>query len=151
MAVTVKKVTLWRKEVAHEAGVLADVLEPLAGKGANLRVVMGYAIPGKPRQAAIEVFPVTGQKAIRAARGAGLKASPIACLMVEGDDRSGLGAKMARGVADAGVNISFLMAEVVGRKFSAVFGFASDADAATAAKAIKAATKPARKAAAKRR
>ena len=44
MAVSVKKVTLWRKEVSHAPGVLAGVLEPLAGAGANLRVVMGYAM-----------------------------------------------------------------------------------------------------------
>jgi hypothetical protein len=37
------------------------------------------------------------------------------------------------------------MAESVGRKFSAIFGFHSDADAATAAKAIKAAAKSRKK------
>jgi len=145
MAVTVKKVTLWRKEVAHEPGILAGVLEPLSAAGANLRVVMGYAFPGEPSRAAIEVFPVVGRKVANAAGAAGLTASPIACLLVEGDDKPGLGAAMARSVAEAGVNISFLMAETVGRKFSAVFGFANDADAATAAKAIKAAAKPAKK------
>ena len=145
MAVTVKKITLWRKEVAHEAGTLASVLEPLAEAGTNLRLVMGYAIPGECSRAAVEVFPVTGQKAMRTARAAGLSASPIACLLVEGDDRAGLGAAMARAVAAAGVNISFMMAETVGRKFSAVFGFQSDADAATASKAIKSAAKPRKK------
>jgi predicted amino acid-binding ACT domain protein len=141
MAVTVKKITLWRKEVANHPGVLADVLSPLAGAGANLRVVMGYALPGLSDRAAIEVYPVSGKKVVNAAGAAGLSASPIPCLLVEGDDRMGLGADMARGMAERGVNVSFLMAETVGRKFSAIFGFESDADAATAAKAIKAAAK----------
>jgi hypothetical protein len=145
MAVTVKKITLWRKEVAHEAGALASVLEPLAQAGTSLRLVMGYAIPGESTRAAVEVFPVAGRKATAAARAAGASASPIACLLVEGDDRAGLGAAMARAVADAGVNISFMMAETIGRKFSAVFGFQGDADAATASKAIKAAAKPRRR------
>lgn len=145
MAVTVKKLTLWRKEVAHEPGVLAEVLEPLAQAGANLRLVMGYAIPGEPSRAAVELFPISGKKLVEAATAAGLAASAIPCLLVEGDDRPGLGAKMARAVANAGVNISFLMAEVIGKKFSAVFGFANDADAATAARAIKAACKPTKK------
>ena len=144
MAVTVKKVTLWRKEVANQPGVLAGVLEPLAQAGANLRVVMGYAM-GDSGRAAIEVFPVIGRKPTAAARAAGLVASPIACLLVEGDDRPGLGAGMARATAQAGVNISFLVAETVGRKFSAIFGFQSDTDAAIAAKAIKSAAKPPRK------
>lgn len=141
MALTVKKVTLWRKEVPHDVGVLAGVLEPLAAAGASLRVVMGYSMPGDPRRAAIEVFPISGKKVTSAATSAGLAASPIACLLVEGDDRAGLGAQMSRAIADAGVNISFLMAETVGKKFSAVFGFENDADAAKAAKAIKSAGK----------
>ena len=142
MAVTIKKITLWRKDVAHEAGALADVLEPLAKAGSNLRLVMGYAIPGESSRAAIEVYPVTGRKA---ASAAGVAASPIACLLVEGNDRPGLGAGMARAIADTGVNISFMMGEVIGRKFSAVIGFQSDSDAATAAKAVKSAAKSKKK------
>ena len=145
MAVNVKKITLWRKEVPHHAGVLADVLEPLAAAGADLRIVMGYTFPVATGQAAIEVFPVSGRKATEAATRAGLVASHLACLLVEGDNRAGLGARMARGIADAGVSISFLMAETVGRKFSAVFGFESDADATTAARAIKSSTRAARR------
>jgi hypothetical protein len=142
MAVTVKKVTLWRKEVVHQAGALADVLEPLAAAGADLRVVMGYTFPHRPGEAVIEVFPIAGRKAANAASAAGLAASPIPCLLVEGDDRAGLGAGMARAVAQAGISMSFIIAESVGRKFSAVFGFENDQDAGTAAKAIKAAAKP---------
>src|SRR3990172_5124538 len=145
MAVTVKKITLWRKEVAHEAGALADTLEPLGRGGASLRVVMGYAIPGDASRAAIEVFPVSGKKAMAAASEAGLSASPIACLLVEGDDRPGLGGTMARAIADAGVNVSFLTAEVLGRKVSAVFGFQDDADAMTASRVIKSAAKARKK------
>lgn len=145
MAVTVKKITLWRKEVAHEAGALAGVLEPLAQAGSNLRLVMGYTIPGESSRAAIEVHPVSGRKGVAAANEAGVAASPIACLLVEGDDRAGLGAAMARAIADTSVNISFMMAQTMGRKFSAVFGFGSDSDAATAAKAIKSAAKPRKK------
>jgi len=140
MAVTVKRITLWRKEVPHQVGVLAGLLEPLAQAGANLRVVMGYAF-GQSGQAAVEVFPISGKKAVAAATAAGLSASPIACLLVEGDDRAGLGADMARAIGDAGVTISFVIAETLGRKFSAVFGFENDAAATAAAKAIKSAAK----------
>jgi hypothetical protein len=114
VAITVKKVTLWRKEVSHAPGILADVLEPLAGAGANLRVVMGYAM-GDSGRAVIEVFPIAGKKASNAAGAAGLAASPIPCLLAEGDDRPGLGADMARAIVNAGVNISFLIAETIGR------------------------------------
>ena len=57
----------------------------------------------------------------------------------------GRNTRRARFVAEKAINISFVMAETVGRKFSAVFGFHSDGDAAIAAKAIKAAAKPRRR------
>ncbi len=142
MAVSVKKIALWRKEAANRPGALAGALEPLAEAGANLRIVMGYALPGEGGGAVIELFPVAGRKATAAASAAGLAVSTISCLLVEGDDRPGLGARLARAVAGEGVNISFLMAETIGRKFSALFGFANDADLAKAQRAIRAAAKP---------
>jgi len=57
-----------------EAVALAAVLEPLAKAGANLRVVMGYSM-GDSGRAAIEVFPVSGKRAVAAACSAGLSAS----------------------------------------------------------------------------
>ena len=41
MAVTVKKVTLWRTEVENKPGALSSVLAPLAEARADLQVVMG--------------------------------------------------------------------------------------------------------------
>lgn len=152
MAVTVKPITLWRKQTAHTPGVLAETLEPLAAAGASLRVVMGYGL-SDTGQAAIEVFPIAGKKVSTAAAQAGLSASQIAALCVEGDDRPGLGAALARAIANTGVNIEFVVAQVLGRKFAAVFGFRSAEDAKIAAKAIRAGAKPpvARKAKAARK
>lgn len=144
MAVSVKQVTLWRSEVANRPGALAAALGPLARAGANLRVVMGYRIPGDENRAAIEVYPVSGKKAAAAARGAGLSDSGIPALLMDGDDRPGLGAAIASGIADAGINLIFLMAQVVGRRYSAVLGFESAADAKRGAAVIKRA-KPSRK------
>ena len=69
MAVTVKKITLWRREVENKPGVLGGVLAPLAEAGADLQVVMGYRHAGDGSKAAIEVSPVTGKKSLTAARG----------------------------------------------------------------------------------
>ena len=140
MAVTVKKVTLWRSEVENKPGVLANALGPLANAGADLQVVMGYRYPGNESKAAIELYPVSGNKSIAAARAAGLSASSIATLLVEGDNKAGLGYATAKAIADAGINISFLVAQVIGRKYSAVFGFESEAEARKAATLIKRAT-----------
>jgi len=137
MAVTVKKIVLWRKEVENKPGVLAGILQPLAGAGADLKVLMGYRYPGDPAKAAIELYPVSGKKQATAAAGVGLSSSPIPVLLVEGDNKPGTGAAITQALADAGVNLGFLVAHAIGRRYAAVVGFESDADAANAAKLIK--------------
>src|SRR5438046_9648153 len=147
MAVTVMRIAVWRADVDNLAGVLARALEPPAQAGADLRLVMGYRLPHTPERAAIELYPVSGKRAAAAAAEAGLAESrDIPCLLVEGDNRPGLGAALARGLADAGINIAFLVAQVVGRRFTATFGFGDEATAATATRVIKAAAAPPKKA-----
>jgi hypothetical protein len=75
-----------------------------------------------------------------AAAGTGLEASSIPTLLVEGDDKPGLGLAIAQAIAGASVNMTFFVAQVIGRRYSAVIGFGSDADAKTAAPLIKKAT-----------
>lgn len=137
MAVTVKKITLWRTEVEHKPGVLAGILGPLAGAGANLQVLMGYRYPRNELKAAVELYPVTGKKSVAAAQAAGLSASSIPTLLVEGDNKPGLGHAIAEAIAGAGINLGFLVAQAIGRRYSAVFGFESEDDARKAATLIK--------------
>ena len=145
MALTVKRITLWRREVDNQPGVLAQTLEPLAEAGADLRLVMGYRFPEQTTRAAIEVFPVAGKKATAAAEQAGLRAFELPCLLVEGDNRPGFGADMGRALADAGINIVFLVAQVMGRRFTAVVGVESEEAATSATRTIKAAGRPAKR------
>ena len=140
MAVTVKKAILWCREVDNSPGILASVLQPLSEAGADLQVVMAYRYPGGENKAAIELYPVSGRKSGAAAQTAGLAPSSISTLVVEGDNRPGLGHTIAKAVGDAGINMSFVMAQVAGRKYSAVFGFEKEADASKAATLIKRAT-----------
>jgi len=137
MPVTVKKIVLWRKEVDNQAGTLARTLEPLARARADLRVVMGYRYPGNEAKAVIELHPVAGKKVTSAAEQAGLAASSIATLLVEGDNKPGLAHKIAQAVADAGVNLTSLVAQALGKGFVAAVGFETEADAKKAAGLIK--------------
>jgi hypothetical protein len=138
MPVSVKRITLWRAEVDNKPGALAALMQPLAGAGANLKVVMGYRHTAvKQGKAIVEVYPVSGRKVTTAAEAAGLSGSAIPTLLVEGDDRPGLGSAIANGVSAAGVNIAFFMAQVVGERYSAVIGFESEEDAGKATPAIK--------------
>jgi len=137
VALTVKKIALWRKEVENAAGILAGALAPLAHAGANIHVVMAYRYPGRESKGAIELYPVTGKKSATAAKEAGFSASDIPVLLVEGDNRAGLGYATAQAIAGAGISLDFLVAQVVGKKYSAVFGFESNADAAKCAAIIR--------------
>lgn len=137
MAVTVRKITVWRTEVDNRAGALAQVLEALSAARGKLDVVMGYRVPGQHERAVIEVWPVSGKKLSQAAEQVGLRPSETPTLLVLGDDRPGLGHAMARALADAGINMVFLVAQVVGRRYSAVFGFESATDAERAAGLLK--------------
>jgi hypothetical protein len=137
MPVKVKRITLWRKELENKAGTLAGTLEPLANAGADLQIVMGYRYPGEAMKAAVELYPVGNKKTTQAAQRGGLAASSIPVLLVEGDNRAGLGHSIAKAIAEAGVNVDFLVAQVIGRKYAAVVGFENDADAVKATALIK--------------
>ncbi len=145
MAVTVKKIVLWRGEIDNQPGVLAGVLKPLAEAGADLHVVMGYRYPGNETRAAIELYPAATKKLAAAAQAAGLSPSGIPTLLVEGDNKPGLGYIVARVLGDAGINLGFLVTQVIGRKYSSVIGLANEEDAKKAASLIKKAVATKRK------
>ncbi|HZP42871.1 MAG TPA: hypothetical protein VFD84_15365 [Candidatus Binatia bacterium] len=152
MPLRVSRITLWRSDVENVPGVLANALEPFAEAGVPLRLVMGYRFPRTPEHSAIEVAPIEGRRAKEAAERGGLKPSDIPCLLVEGDDRPGLGAAIGRACAEAGINIAFFMAMAIGRRFAAAIGFPDDEAARNAVRVVrKAAGAPRRPAGAARR
>jgi len=137
MPLSVKSIVLWRKEIENQPGSLASTLEPFAKGGTNLQVLMGYRLPGEEKRAAVELYPVAGRAITKAAQAAGLEASSIPTLLIEGDNRSGLGHAIAQAVADAGINLAFFIAQVVGRRYSAVVGLETAEDAKKTATIIK--------------
>ncbi len=139
MAIRIRKLTLWRAEVAHRPGALAALLDPLAAAGTDLQVVMGYRLPGDKARAVVEVAPITSRRAALAAGKARLAAGGAPTLQVLGDNRPGLANRIAQALADSNVNIAFLVAQVIGKRYSAVFGFENEADLDKAADRIRAA------------
>lgn len=137
MSVTVKKATLWRRELENKPGALADTLKPFAKTNVNLQVIMGYTFPNAGG-AAVEVYPITDSKSEEAAKEAGLSpAKEIACLIVEGDDRVGVGYEIANAVGAAGINLHFAVCQVFEKRYLGVFGFGSDQDASKAEQLIR--------------
>jgi hypothetical protein len=80
-----------------------------------------------------------------AAKTVGLAPSDMAALLVQGDNRQGLGHAITKVIGDGGISLSFVMAQVVGRRYSAMFGFETEADAARATALTRKATAPVHK------
>ena len=80
---------------------------------------------------------MSNRRTTSAAQSAGLAPAAIGALLVQGDDRPGLGRALSTAIAGAGINLHFLMALVAGRRYAAVFGFGSEKDATQAVGIIK--------------
>lgn len=152
MAISVKKAMLWRRELENRPGTLAEALLPFSAAKVNLKVVMGYVYPGDRSRAALEVYPVAGKKAEAAASAGGLSpAAAVHCVVAEGDDEVGLANRIAEGLNQAGINISFAIFQVVNEVFVGVLGFDSEQSATRALAVIKSAGKAKAKAAASKK
>ncbi len=129
MSISVKRVVVWRTVVENQPGTMARALEALSKQ--MLELVIGYD------GAVIDIAPVVGRKAIAAAKRAGFEPRPTAMILVEGEDRPGVVFAATRAFGAAGISMDSVVAQVAGKKFQALFGFTSDADAKRAASVIK--------------
>src|SRR3954471_24592850 len=117
MAIRVTKEEVWAGDLPDRSGGLAAVLEALGGAGASIDCVIARRRPDRPGSGVVFVTPVKGNKVQQAARAAGLgPAADLATVRVEGPDRPGLGGRLTRAVADAGVSMRGLTAAVLGGK-----------------------------------
>jgi hypothetical protein len=136
VAIKVSKASVWAVSINDRAGGLADRLEPLAKAGANLEMVFARRTPESPGQGMLFVTPIKGAKATKAAQDGGMgQPQSIYSVRVEGGDKPGLGAKIARTLGEAGVSIRGLSAIAMGRKFVSYIACdsAEDQDRAIAA------------------
>jgi len=140
MAVSVSNVEVWAGNIQDQAGSLANMLEKIAKSGASLDCVIARRHPDRPGTGDVFVSGARGRKAQEAAADAGLtRAENISTLRVEGSDKPGLGSKITRAIAGAGVNVRGVSAMMLNGKFVAYIGFDNAQDADRASKAIKAA------------
>jgi len=144
MSLSVKKAVLWKRTIDNRPGALSDTLKPFAKHGVNIEMLMGYTIPGA-QGGTVEIYPIAGSKAEEAAKEAGLSPThDVHCLIIEGDDKTGLAQELASAIGGAGINMNFAMFTVIGKKFSSLIGFGSSADAEKASGVIQKQTAAAR-------
>jgi hypothetical protein len=138
MAYTISKVDVWAGEIADRPGGLAGTLEGLQNAGVNLEFLVARRAPDKPGTGVVFVTPIKGAKQKSAAGVSGLQTTDsLHSLRVEGPDRPGLGTKMTRALADAGINVRGVSAAAIGRRAITYFAFDSSVDAATAIRVLR--------------
>jgi hypothetical protein len=138
MAYAINKVDVWAGEIADRPGGLAGTLETLQNAGANLGFLVARRAPDKPGSGVVFVTPIKGAKQKAAAAAAGLQTTDsLHSLRVEGPDRPGLGTKMTRALADAGINLRGISAAAIGRRATTYFAFDSAADADNAMRILR--------------
>jgi hypothetical protein len=134
MSLTVERVGVWAATLEDSPGGLAGKLAPLAEAGADLAFAIARRAPEEPGTGVVFVTPLVGDAQTRAAEGAGFAvADSLHSLRIEGDNQPGIGTKITRGLADAGVNLRGLSAAVIGGRFIMYLALDTAKDAETAA------------------
>jgi hypothetical protein len=138
MAYAINKVDVWAGEIADRPGGLAGTLDALQNAGVNLEFVVARRAPDKPGTGVVFVTPIKGTKQKAAAGAAGLQTTDsLHSVRVEGLDRPGLGSKMTKALADAGINLRGISAAAMGRRAITYFAFDSAADADNALRVLR--------------
>jgi len=128
MAFELTKVEVWAGELPDQPGALAEKLTAIMRAGANLDFVIVRPLGEKPGSGVMYVAPLRGEAQTKAAQEVGLSKTGIHALRVEGPDRPGLGAGIAKTLADAGINIAGLSAAAVGDRALFYIRFGSQDD-----------------------
>jgi hypothetical protein len=132
----IKKVEVWAADVQNRPGTLARILEGLARAGAQLEFIIARQVTANTSR--VFVAPLKGKKQTQMASELGMvPAAGMQSIRIEGPDRAGLGAQIARSVTAAGINIRGASAATIGRKMVFYLAFTTDEEAKAAAKAIR--------------
>jgi hypothetical protein len=135
MALKVSKAEVWAATIDDRPGGAAEKLEALSKAGANLEMLL--ARRSEPGRGVMFVTPLKG-RAAKAAPEQGMGQPPtIHSVRIEGGDKPGLGAKIARALGDAGINFRGMSAIAIGKKFVSFVALDSAEDQARAIATLK--------------
>ena len=96
----------------HKAGELARILEALSGAGVNVLAFVGYQAGEKT--AHLMLVPDDAGKAAEAIKGLGVEFKSTDVVAVTTTSGAGEGAKIARKLGDAGINMEYAYATTSG-------------------------------------
>lgn len=127
MSMKISSVDVWVVDLVNRPGMLARVLEVLSAAGANLEFVVARRASANTSRTFLA--PIIGSRQARAAADVGLmKAAGMHVLRIESADKPGLGARMTRALADAGLNLRGLSAAAIGKKSVTYIAFSTESE-----------------------
>ena len=137
MTYEIRNEDVWVGEIADRAGSLGEVLESISAAGVNLEFMIARRAPDKPGSGVVFLAPIVGDESVKAAEKAELKKWTTGnTLRVEGPDQPDLGARIARTVANAGINMRGASAAKLENRSVFYLAFDSEADASKAQDAL---------------
>ena len=138
MKLNVSRTDTWAATIDDRPGGLADKLDALAAAGANLEFIIARRAPEQRGSGVVFVTPLKGAKQIKAADAAGFqKTESLHSLRIEGADKPGMGAKLTKALAEAGVNLRGFSAAAIGKRYVTHLALDTAQDAARAAAVLK--------------
>ena len=138
MSAEISRIDVWTGEIADRSGGLAEKIQAVAAAGANSEFVIARRAPDNPGCGLVFMAPLESASQREAAKAAGLaKAANVHTLRVESPNEPGLGAKITRAVADAGINMRGLSGTALGRSCAIYLAFDTNADANEATRVLK--------------
>jgi hypothetical protein len=118
MKLGVTRTDVWAASMEDRPGGLAEKLASLAQAGANLEVIIARRAPEDPGKGVVFVTQLKGAKQVKAAGAAGFKKTDsLHSIRVEGADKPGVCAAIAKSLSDAGINLRGFSAAALGKKF----------------------------------
>jgi hypothetical protein len=136
MKLSVSRAVIWAASIEDRPGALAEKLEGLGE--ANLDFILARRAAEAPGQGVVFVAPLKGRAQVNAASQAGfLKTEMLHALCVEGTNQAGFGGRMARAIADAGINLRGFSATASGSRFLAYLAFDDPEQVTKAMRAFK--------------
>ena len=138
MKLNISRTDTWAATIDDRPGGLADKLAALAAAGANLGFVIARRAAEQRGSGVVFVTPLKGAKQIKAAEAVGFqKTGSLHSLRVEGADKPGMGAKLTKALADAGINLRGFSAAALGKRYVTHLALDKAQDAAKAALVLK--------------
>src|SRR5215510_10517430 len=106
MKLEVYRAVVWAADVDDRPGALAEKLKALTSVGTNLDFILARRAGESPGRGEVFVAELKGPAETKAAKKAGfLKTRILHALRLEGANKPGFGAAMARAVAEEGINL----------------------------------------------